>query len=79
MADTGKLAVEGFSAGAIKYVTLLGFIPTGPIGSTLVPCLVSMGFGNNAIPKITLHGFAANPAPPPGGGAFYLFGESVVR
>lgn len=82
MADTGHLVIGGFKAGAIEYVTLDGFVPN-PSAETLVACVVSEGFGLTAFDdgRLLLDGFVTNPASPGGGGsgAFYVFGDAVVR
>ncbi len=79
MADTGKIATEGFGAGAIRYVVYGGFTPNA-IPSGLQPCIASMGFGLNAITRVMLFGFAANPGVGGGGGGggFCIFGGGIV-
>lgn len=77
MADIGHIVIDGFKAGAIKYVVLDGY-QTATAGP-LIPCLASEGYGVNAslLGRVLLDGFTTNPAS--GGGAFYVFGDSVVR
>lgn len=77
MADTGKIATEGFGAGAIKYVVLEGFNTNA--GGTVNACLVTLGFGVANIHKIALLGFVPNGSSPSSSGAFYIFGDAVVR
>lgn len=74
MPDTGKIAIGGFSAGAIKYVALDGFIPN-PSGTTLNACIVSGGFGNANTHKLVIDGFTM---PGVTSGAFYIFGDTVI-
>lgn len=77
MADTGKLAIEGYSAGAIKYMVLDGLVPStsGPLSA----CLASEGYGQSAMTRgrVLLDGFVTNPSS--GSGAYYIFGDAVVR
>jgi hypothetical protein len=78
MADTGHIAIEGFKAGAIKYVVLEGFVPN-PLSFTLNACIVTMGFGIANTHKVALLGFVPGTFTPTSARAFYIFGESVVR
>ncbi len=75
MADTGKIATEGYGAGAIKYVALEGF-NTNVTGSVNA-CIVTMGFGVANAHKIALIGFTGAGAVA-AAGAFYIFGDTVV-
>jgi hypothetical protein len=75
VADTGKIAVEGFSAGAIKYVVLQGFVPN-PSG-TVNACLVTLGFGAANSHKVALLGFVGVTAPTTTG-AYPVFGGTVI-
>jgi hypothetical protein len=77
MADTGHLAIRGFKAGTINYVTLRGYVPN-PASSTLNAGLVTRGFGIANVHRTALRGFVPNPATG-GSGAFWVFGESIVR
>jgi hypothetical protein len=75
VADTGKIATEGYSAGAIKYVVLEGFVPNP---SAIVNAnLITMGFGAATAFDLVLDGLVANPAV--GSGAFYIFGDTVIQ
>lgn len=80
MADTGKLAAEGYGAGALKYMVLDGFSPN-PVGP-LVACLASMGMGAASIhARFALDGFAANPGSGGGGSGATggcIFGGAVI-
>ena len=73
MADTGKIVVEGFGAGAIEYVVLEGFNPN-PVA--LAANVVDMGFGTPG-GRLVLEGFWPN-AGAETSGAFYVFGEEVL-
>ena len=74
--DTGKLAISGFSAGAIKYTLLDGFVPNpAPLVNA---CLVTMGYGTANTHKLVLDGFVANPSAG-SDGIFWVFGEAIVR
>jgi hypothetical protein len=61
VADTGKIATEGFHAGAIKYIVLGGLVPTGAV---LNATLVTFGFGLANAHLPVLLGFVANPSGP---------------
>lgn len=74
MADTGKIVVEGFGAGAIKYVVLDGY-NTNP-AAPLTANLITMGFGTPG-GRLVLDGFSAVAGA--SGGAFYIFGETVIQ
>lgn len=75
MADTGHVTIRGFKAGAIKYTALRGYVPN-PAASTLNACLVSRGFGIANTHKPALRGYVAVAS---SSGAFWIFGESIVR
>ncbi len=78
MADTGKIATEGYSAGAIKYVVLDGFIPNpGGGGGIVNACLATFGFGTANTHKFALDGFVANPSGVGGIGAGISRGQVV--
>jgi hypothetical protein len=77
--DTGKVAVRGYGAGAIKYVALRGYVPNPPT-TTLVACLATRGFGIANTHRKALRGFVANPGGGGGGtGVFYIFGGAWLR
>ena len=76
MADTGKIATEGFGAGAIKYVVLQGFNTN--VTGTVNACLVTLGFGVANTHKIALLGFVGAGAGPTSAGAFPIFGGTVI-
>ncbi len=76
MADTGKIATEGFSAGAIKYVVLQGFNTN--ITGTVNACLVTLGFGLSDAHKVALLGFVGAGSGPATSGAFPIFGGTVI-
>ncbi len=76
MADTGKIAIEGFSAGAIKYVVLQGFNTN--VTGTVNACLVTLGFGLANTHKIALLGFVGSSVGPTTTGAFPIFGGTVI-
>jgi hypothetical protein len=78
MADTGKIAIEGFSAGAIKYVVLQGFVPNPAGPSALQACLATLGFGTANAHKVALLGFVGSAAPPSAAGAYPVFGGTVI-
>ncbi len=75
MADTGKIATEGYGAGAIKYVALEGFNTN--ITGNVNACIVTMGFGVSNAHKIALLGFVG-AGTVASSGAFYIFGDTVV-
>lgn len=75
MADTGKIAIEGFSAGAIKYVVLQGFNTN--VTGTVNACLVTLGFGVSNAHKIALIGFVGASSPS-SAGAYPIFGGTVI-
>lgn len=72
MADTGKIVVEGFGAGAIEYVVLEGFNPN-PVA--LTANIVDMGFGSPG-GRLVLDGFWPNAVT---SGAFWIFGDTVIE
>lgn len=65
--DTGKLAIGGFGAGAIKYTLLDGFVPNPGGGGTVNANLITMGYGTATAHKLVLDGFKANPGSGGGG------------
>lgn len=77
MADTGHIAIEGFKAGAIKYVVIEGF-NLGGSAPPLNACVISEGFGVANTHKIVLDGFCTNPSSG-GGGTFSIFGGYVLN
>jgi hypothetical protein len=76
MADTGKIATEGFGAGAIKYVVLQGF-NTNVIG-TVNACIVTMGFGLSNAHKIPLIGFVGASSVGSSGAFPVIAGGTVI-
>lgn len=74
MPDTGKIAVRGYGAGAIKYVALRGFVPNP--AAIVSACLATRGFGTANTHKVALRGFVANPTT---SGAFWIFGDTVIE
>lgn len=75
MADTGKIATEGFGAGAIKYVVLSGFNTN--VTGTVSACLVTLGFGVANAHKVALLGFVGASSPT-SAGAYPIFGGTVI-
>jgi hypothetical protein len=76
MADTGKLAAEGYTAGAIKYMLLDGFNPNPT--AALQACLASEGYGAVNAHLLLLDGFAVGSAPPASGKVYAIFGGDVI-
>lgn len=75
MADTGKIVVEGFSAGAIKYVVLEGYAPNP--AAPLTANLITMGFGTPG-GRLVLDGFWPNAVGGGGSSGGCIFGGAVI-
>lgn len=76
--DTGKVAIRGYEAGAIKYTALRGFVPN-PGAAIVNACVATRGFGTANTHKLALRGYVANAGGGGGGSRiFYIFGGDFL-
>lgn len=74
--DTGKIAIRGYEAGAIKYTVLRGYI-TNP-GGIIHACLATRGYGLANTHKLAIRGYTMPGTPPTSGKVYAIFGGDVI-